>query len=135
MKKIPGTNKFVITTVEATNSEPLLIQFKSNDNACSFGVSVFLLFNFYVLQTGNFIKHMTIYVLSFIRKDTAHYVTLIDKILFLEVQVTSKSDNSNPEVFDSITKALHKIGSALNIKLKYGLWCKECKNPEEMYLY
>ena len=139
--KIPGTNKFIFGTNETVHSEPLLIEFKLNDNTKSFPRGIFCFLAVELVHSTNWeiYKQAHDNLLSFIKKDTAHYITLIDRIFFLEVQVTSKSENSMPDhskVFDTIHHALCEVGNTLNanIKPQYGFWCKGCENPKEMHI-
>ena len=145
-EKIPGTSKFVFKTNEIIHSEPLLIWFKSSNNNTNVfprGIFSFLVVQLMLMHSKKCIwGHKQVYhnLVTFLKRDTAHYITLIDKIFFLEVQVTFKTENMAPvhsEIFDSIVEALHEIGNTLNFNItpEYGFWCKECENPgEEMHI-
>ena len=142
-EKIPGMNKFMIDTHEVIDSEPLLIQFKSPNNSNSFprGIFCFLVVQLIHSTEWELYKQGHDNLLSFVDKGTAHYITLIDRIFFLEVQVTHKIGNGVPihdEIFDIIVDALIEVGSRLNIsvELDYGFWCKECtcENPKEGHI-
>ena len=140
-ERFPGTSKFTTETNMIIDSEPLLLQFKSTDSTNSFPQGIFC---FLVVQLIHYTK-WELYgqaydnLLCFIKKDTAHYITLIDRIFFLELQVTHESDQCVPvhaEIFDTVVHALLDIGSRLDIeiKLQYGFWCKKCNKPEETHI-
>ena len=140
-EKFPGTSKFVTEAETIIDSEPLLIQFKSIDNTNSFPRGIFCFLVVQLIHCTKWVLYGQAHdnLLSFIKKDTAHYITLTDRIFFLEVQVTHKSDHCVPihaEVFDTIVIALLEIGNRLEIKieLQYGFWCKECTKPEETHI-
>ena len=82
--------------------------------------------------------HRQAYVnlLTLFKKDTGHYVTLIDMIFCLEVHVTYRKDNNiHNEVREIINKALHTVGEKLKIdcNLCYGFTCP-CELIEEMHI-
>ena len=145
--KIPGTSKYMIEKSKIKHSEPLLIQFRSLDNANCFPRGIFCFLVVQLIHSTNWEVDIPAHdnLLSFIKKDTAHYITLIDKIFFLEVQVTHNESDCNPvhdDVFFKITDALSEVGNRLNIKIKleYGFLCKTCENAhisllEEPYNY
>ena len=140
-EKLPGTHKFITEAKTIIDSEPLLIQFKSVDNTNSFPRGIFCFLVVQLIHSTKWELYGQAYdnLLYFIKKDTAHYITLIDRIFFLEIQVTHESDQCVPvhaEVFDTVVHALLEIGSRLNIKIKlqYGFWCKKCKKPEEAHI-
>ena len=69
-----------------------------------------------------------------------HYITLIDRLLFLEVHVTHISEykiSCGSTIYhwiaDVIGKALHKVGESLDFQefdLNYGFLCDECSKSE-----
>ena len=140
-ERFPGTSKFITETDTIIVSEPLLIQFKSTDNTNTFPRGFFCFLVVQLIHCTKWVLHGQAYdnMICFIKKDTAHYITLIDRIFFLEVQVTHESDHRVPvhgEIFDIIARALLEIRSRLDIKieLQYGFWCKRCKMPEETHM-
>ena len=140
-EKFPGTSNFVTEANTIIVSEPLLIQLKSIDNTNSFPRGIFCFLVVQLIHCTKWELYGQAYdnLLCFIKKDTAHYITLIDRIFFLEVQVTHDSDQCIPvhaEVFDTVDHALHEIGSKLNIiiKLQYGFWCKKCNSSKKAHI-
>ena len=134
-KKIPGENTFIIDT-EVLNSEPLLIQFRSPNNTNSFPRGFFCFLVVQLIHSTEWELYGQAYdnFLCFIKKNTAHYITLIDRIFFLEVQLTHKSGNCSPvhdKIFVIIFDALVKVRSRLDVGIEpdYGFWCKECEEP------
>ena len=76
-------------------------------------------------------------LITFSKKNTAHYVTLIDRIFCLEVHVTYKKDNNiHDEVREIINKALHTVGKKLKIdcNLCYGFTCHPCQHLEKIHI-
>ena len=134
--KIPGTSKCMIEKGKIRDSEPLLIQFGLLDNTNCFSRGIFCFLVVQLIYSTNwsiYIRAAYDNLLCFIKKDTAHYITLIDKIFFLEVQVTHDESNRDPvhdDVFIKVRDALLEVGNRLNIKIKlvYGFWCKKCEN-------
>ena len=137
--KIPGTKKIIkIDTNNSIDSEPLLIQFRSVDENSSFPRGIFCFLVVELIGSREWKVDVPAYdnLVSFIKLDTLHYITLIDKIFFLEVQVThreSSYNSINDDIFISIKgaidAALLDVGSRLTIKinLEYGFNCKFCK--------
>ena len=128
-KSIEANNKSI-------NSEPLLIQFnKSFDNINSFPRGIFCFLVVQLIHCTNWKVVLPAHdnVLSFIKQDTVHYITLIDRIFFLEVHVRPNESDYNPDVFgnikDTILKALSEVGIRLhiNIKPEYGFLCESCE--------
>ena len=114
---------------KANNIEPLLIQFKSVDNkVCAFprGVFCFLIVELMVSMKWEPFGQAYVNLLTFCKKDTGHYITLIDRIFCLEVHVTyKKSNNIHDEIRDIISNALFRISRKLKIPdiLCYGFIC------------
>ena len=124
---------------KANNIEPLLIQFKSNDDKTySFprGVFCFLVVELMLSMKWEPYKQVYVNLLTLFKKDTAHYITLIDRIFCLEVHVTYKKDNSiHDTVHKIINNALQTVSKKLKIgcNLCYGFSCP-CKHIEEMHI-
>ena len=141
-ERLPGTSKFITEANTIIVSEPLLLQFKSTDNSNSFPRGIFCFLVVQLIHCTKWVLHGQAYdnMIHFIKKDTAHYITLIDRIFFLEVQVThDESDHHisvHGKIFDIVVGALLEIGSRLDIKIKlqYGFWCKRCKVPEATHM-
>ena len=137
-QNIPGTNKFVNDANEEIDAEPFLVQLRSPDNSYTFPRGFFC---FLVVQIMHFKKMWEIdgqaydNLLSFLAKDIDCYVTIIDRISCLEVQVTHDDiilcDGIFITVRDAIIDAFDEVASRLNVKveLKFGFWCKKCQNP------
>ena len=138
---------FTTKTSEIIFSVPLLIQFKSVDNINLFPRGMFC---FLVVQLINMskskwepchsekIKNYNNFI-TLINKVTSHYIILIDRIFFLEVQVAHISEEGDwpaihSEIFDTINYSLVEFGKKFNIcvQLKHGFFCrnKECRNKE-----
>ena len=80
--------------------------------------------------------YVNLLTLVYLKKDTAHYVTLIDRIFCLEVRVTYKKDNNiHSEVREIINKVLHKVGEKIKIdcNLCNGFTC-QCQLMKEMHV-
>ena len=140
-ERFPGTSKFTTETNMIIDSEPLLLQFKSTDSTNSFPRGIFCFLVVQLIHCTKWELYGQAYdnLLCFIKKDTAHYIALIDRIFFLELQVTHESDQCvsvHAEIFDTVVRALLEIGSRLDIeiKLQYGFWCKKCIKPEETHI-
>ena len=123
------------------NIEPLLIQFKSTDNKSHTfprGAFCFLVVELMVSMNWKLYRQAYVNLLTLVhlKKDTAHYVTLIDRIFCLEVRVTYKKDNNiHSEVREIINKALHKVGEKIKIdcNLCHGFTCP-CQLTKEMHV-
>ena len=133
-QKIPGSNKFVTDTDEIIDSEPLLIQFRLPDNSYSFprGIFCFLIVELMHSKKWEVYEQAHDNLLSFKAKKLDCYVTLIDRISCLEVQVTHNNTGPCGEIFitvrDAIVDAFDKIRnrSNINYELNFGLWYKPC---------
>ena len=135
-EKVPG--------YKANDIEPLLIQFKSTDNKnYSFprGAFCFLVVELMLSMKWNPRAHGEAYVnlITLFYKDTALYVTLIDRIFCLEVYVKYKKDNNvHDEVRKIIDNALHTISKKLKIdcNLCYGFicLCEDCPLSKEIHI-
>ena len=114
---------------KANNTEPLLIQFKSVDNktyAFPRGVFCFLIVELMVSMKWEPFGQAYVNLLTLCKKDTGHYITLIDRIFYLEVHVTyKKSNNIHDEIRDVISNALFRVSRKLKIpnSLCYGFIC------------
>ena len=135
-EKVPG--------YKANDIEPLLIQFKSTDNKnYSFprGAFCFLVVELMLSMKWNPRAHGEAYVnlITLFYKDTALYVTLIDRIFCLEVHVKYKKDNNvHDEVRKIIDNALHTISKKLKIdcNLCYGFicLCEDCPLSKKIHI-
>ena len=71
-------------------------------------------------------------------RNCGHYVTLIDRLFFLEVQIAHDTkivygSTIHHKIFCNVRNALLKVGESLNFckfMLSYGFLCHECKEPE-----
>ena len=130
-EKVPQYNE--------NNIQPLLIQFKSNDNktySLPRGVFCFLIVELMVSLKWEPYKQTYVNLLTLFKRDSAHYVTLIDRIFCLEVHVTYKRDNNvHDEVLKIINKALHVVSKKLKIdsNLCHGFPCP-CNLIQEMHI-
>ena len=121
------------------NIRPLLIQFKSNDNktySLPRGVFCFLIVELMVSLKWEPYKQTYVNLLTLFKRDSAHYVTLIDRIFCLEVHVTYKRENNvHDEVLNIINKTLHVVSKKLKIdsNLCRGFPCP-CKLIKEMHI-
>ena len=121
------------------NIEPLLIQFKSTDNKSHTfprGAFCFLVVELMVSMKWKPYRQAYVNLITLFKKDTAHYVTLIDRIFCLEVHVTYKKDNNiHDEVREIINKALHTVGQKFKIdcNLCHGFICP-CQLIKEMHI-
>ena len=137
--KIPGKRTFMIKANKNINAEPLLIHFnKSFDNISSFPRGIFCFLVVQLIYCTNWEVDKPAYdnMLSFIKQDTVHYITLIDRIFVLEVHVrpyegdyNSDNDDVFTTVRDIILKALSEVRSRLhiNIELECGFLCGPCQ--------
>ena len=129
----------MVPDYKANNIESLLVQFKSKDNKTySFPRGAFCFQVVELMLSMKWEPYSQAYVnlITLFKEDTAHYVTLIDRIFFLEVHVTFKVDNSvHDEVRQIIDKALQTVGKKLKIdcNLCHGFTCP-CKHIEEMHI-
>ena len=140
-RTIPGKSNFIDLTNEP---QSLLIQFESGDASNSFprGFLCFLVVQLIHLTNWRLYRN-NIYnnILTFLNKDDGYYITLVDKIFFLEIKVTHAYDDSDMptvhhEVFEIIKTAISAVRQRLNIeiKLKFGFLCKMCQDSEEVHM-
>ena len=124
---------------KANDVKPLLVQFKSTDNKTySFPRGVFCFLIVELMVSNKWEPHRQTYVnlITLSKKDTAHYVTLIDRIFCLEVHVTYKKDNNiHDEIREIMKNALHAVGEKLKIdcNICYGFTCS-CQLIREMHI-
>ena len=124
---------------KANDIEPLLVQFKSTDNKTySFprGAFCFLVVELMVSMKWEPYSQAYVNLITLFKKDTAHYITLIDRIFCLEVHVSYDRDNNIHDEAREITdKALHTVGKKLKIdcNLCHGFTCP-CKRIEKMHI-
>ena len=124
-------------------AEPLLIQFKlekNTDRCGSFPRGVFSCLIVYLLQDASTwdlhwsdSEERVFANLVTLLYNSCQYVTLIDRIFYLEV-IVLQGNNSNPIHFQKIKLtldlALNQIGSDLNFEqfvLTYNFFCYDCK--------
>ena len=130
-EKVPQYNE--------NNIQPLLIQFKSSDKktySLPRGVFCFLIVELMVSLNWEIYAQTYVNLLTLFKRDSAHYVTLIDRIFCLEVHVTYKKDNNvHNEVLKIINRALHTVSEKLKIdsNLCHGFPCP-CKLIAEMHV-
>ena len=140
-KCIPGKSNFIKLT---NDPESLLIQIESVGATSSFprGFLCFLVVQL-IYSTNWELYRDNVYnnILTFYKVNGGYYVTLIDKIFFLEITVTHAFNNIDVapihhEVFKIIKTAISDVRLRLNIeiKLKYGFMCKMCQNTEEAHM-
>ena len=124
---------------KANDIEPLLIQFKSTDNKTySFprGAFCILVVELMVSMKWEPCDQAYVNLITLFKKDTAHDITLIDRIFCLEVHVSYDRDNNiHDEAREIIDKALHTVGKKLKIdcNLCHGFTCP-CKRIEKMHI-
>ena len=139
-KHIPGKNSFKSLS---TDPEPLLIQFELTDAANSFPRGYFCLLVVRLIQSHDWTlcKHYVYQnFITFFREMGGYYLTLIDKMSFLEVHVTCAGTNKPPihhEVFKTVNKALRGIVENLDIRmqLRHGFLCRMCQVKEVHMTY
>ena len=137
---IPGDSCFKTLP---NDSEPLLIQFEFANKINGFPRGFFCFLTVQLIHA----EHWDLYkknakqnLITFHMNDhDAYYVTLIDKIFFLEVHVTHESSDMAPihhEVFTTIKRSLNEVGERLNviIKIKVGFLCKKCQDTTEEHI-
>ena len=128
-----------VPAYKTSNIEPLLIQFKSVDNktyAFPRGVFCFLIVELMVSMKWEPFEQAYVNLLTLCKKDTGHYVTLIDRIFCLEVHVTyKKSSNIHDEIRVVISNALFRVSRKLKIPdiLCYGFICM-CDRIKESHI-
>ena len=133
-----------VETNKTNFTEPLLIQYKTGDKSGSFprGFFCFLAVQLKILKKPKWDlpekKQAYNNLLTFCNKPSGHHISLIDRISFLEIQVTHDKDISpiHNEVFDVICNALTEVGCKFNVNnpLNYGFWCKSCPEQNEVHM-
>ena len=119
--------------------EPLLIQFKSNDNETFLfprGAFCFLVVELILSNKWKPYGQGYVNLLTLIKKGTAHYITLVDRIYCLEVHVTHKNHVIiHNEIFEVINMALHEVAMKIKIydNLQHGFSCC-CQLIEEEHI-
>ena len=147
-----GTN--CVVTVDDPNLpiEPLLVQFtlcSSSEQAGSFPRGVFCCLvvqlqqdhQNWELQWSRSTKEVFSNMVTFFveKRSCGHFVTLIDRLFFLEVQITHDTkiayeSTIHHHIFSSVRDALHKVGENLNFgkfNLSFGFVCHNCKKPDD----
>ena len=128
-----------VPAYKESNNVALLIQFKSVDNktyAFPRGVFCFLIVELMVSMKWEPFGQAYVNLLTLCKKDTGHYITLIDRIFCLEVHVTyRKSSNIHDEIRDIISNALRRVSRKLKIPdiLCYGFTCM-CDLIKEIHI-
>ena len=146
-----GTNCVVTDDNSNLPIEPLLVQFtlcSSSDQVGSFPRGVFCCLvvqlqqdheNWALQWSPNTKKVFSNLVTFFVEdRNCGHYVTLIDRLFFLEVQIAHDTkivygSTIHHKIFCNVRDALHKVGKSLNFcnfDLSFGFLCHECKEPE-----
>ena len=129
----------MVPDYKANNIEPLLVQFKSADNKTySFprGAFCFLVVELLVSMKWEPYSQAYVNLITLFKKDTAHYITLIDRIFCLEVHVTyKKNKNVHDKVWEIIDNALCNIGKKLKMdcNLCHGFTCS-CQLIREVHI-
>ena len=119
--------------------EPLLIQFKSIDNETYLfprGAFCFLVVELMLSKRWELCGQAYVNLLTLIITDTAHYITLIDRIFCLEIHVTCKNNiTDQDEVRKIVTLALQTVAKKLkiNCNLCHGFKCP-CQGIEKMHI-
>ena len=122
---------------------PLLIQFKSSDGIDLFPRGVFCFLIVELINSTGSEPCDQVYnnFITLINKSMRVYITLIDRISVLEVQVTPVTADVNLDIvvhrkiFNMINKSLVGFGEefSISVKLNYGFICqgKECYGKEK----
>ena len=141
-KSIPGENSFKTLS---TDPEPLLIQFESTDATNSFPRGYFCLLVVQLIHSPDWtLRQYDVYqnFMTFCGEDAydGYYLTLVDKIFFLEVHVTCVGTNKRPihhEAFKTVNKTLLAIGENLDVRmqLRHGFLCRKCQAKEVHMTY
>lgn len=139
-KSIPGKNSFKTLS---TDPEPLLIQFESTDEINSFPRGYFCLLVVQLIHSPDWtLRQDNVYqnFMTFCGENDGYYLTLVDRIFFLEVHVTCVGSNKRPihhEVLKTVNKALLAIGENLDIsmQLRHGFLCRQCQTKEVHMTY
>ena len=128
---------------EENKMKPLYIQFKSDDNKIySFprGAFCFLIVELMLTKKWETYGQTYVNLITLIKKDTAHYITLADntELFCLEVHVTHPYDKHEMifnEVRKDVNTALHTVARKLRIcdNLCHGFPCS-CKDVHIAYL-
>ena len=116
---------------------PLLIQFKSSDDINLFPRGVFCFLVVELINSTGSEPYEQAYnnFITLINKDMDVYITLIDRISVLEIQVAPVTEKVNMDaavhgkIFDMINNSLVRFGEEFNIsvELNYGFICKSQK--------
>ena len=144
-----GTNCVKADENHNVSVEPLLIQFtvcSSSDQAGSFPRGVFCCLVVQLLQdNANWkpqwspnVRKIFSNLVTFFMEDSGHYITLLDKLFFLELQVTYKHKEvygytMHHHIFCIVRDALLIVGQRLHFcefNLSYGFLCRECGETE-----
>ena len=135
-------------SIETNNTiftEPLLLQYRTGDKSGSFprGFFCFLAVQLKIDKESDWnVSHSKQgynNLLTFCNEHSGHHITLIDRIFFLEIQVSHDKKDVSPihnEVYGVIHVALEKIGLKFNVKnqLNRGFLCKACPKQSEIHM-
>jgi len=138
---ITNTSKVKELPKRSDEVDPLLIQFKSNDNknkAFPRGAFCCLVVQLMISERWKIKGQAFVNKITLIEKDTALSTTLIDRIFCLEVHVThlhGSQGNIHKEVREIISRALLVVARTLKIhnKLCHGFFCKLCPGHEKKH--
>ena len=140
-KAIPGMNSFKYQSKENAEAEPFLFQLESTSvNLIPRGFFCFLVVEL-IRSTGwqPYKKNLYDNLVTFFKVEGFYYVTIIDKIFFLEVRVTHENGNANPihyEVLKAIHNTMVEVAKSLCIRciIKHGFLCRKCSDIEQQHL-
>ena len=140
-KAIPGKNSFKHQSNENVEAEPFLFQLQSTSvNLIPRGFFCFLVVEL-MHSTGWQPSKNNQYdnLVTFFKVEGLYFVTIIDKIFFLEVRITHQIGNVNPihyEVLKIIHDTMVEVEKSLCIdcKIKLGFLCKECPDTDQQHL-
>ena len=121
------------------NIKPLLIQFRSKDNktfAFPRGVFCFLIVHLMISKKWNPFEKTYVNFIKLCKEDTGHYITFIDRIFCLEIQVTGSTNcNIHDKLREIIHNVLLRVSRKLNIcgSICYGFACP-CDLIKDMHV-
>ena len=131
--------KNIVPEYKDNDTEPLLIQFKSTDNKTYLfprGIFCFLVVELMLTRKWEPHRKANVNALTLFETDTAHYITLLDRIFYLEIHVTHKKDGTiQDELRKIVTLALHTVTKKLKIScnLCQGFKCL-CQGTEKIHI-
>ena len=140
-KAIPGKNSFKHQSNENAEAEPFLFQLESTSvNLIPRGFFCFLIVEL-ICSTGwrPYKKNLYDNLVTFFKVEGGYFVTIIDKIFFLEVRITHENGNVIP-IHYGVLKIMHntmvEVEKNLCIRciIKHGFLCKKCSDTEQQHL-